>query len=363
MDKELNKEFFKSLKTWIALISKVSFVCDEKTKIEIIVMLINKFIYIQTLAELSIIESQWLKNIWDSFERRWHSKNKFTVLKKFFEQIENQFHEYYDENAFKRNILDYVDKTKDNIATFYENLQLVLGFDSSQNSFNKFRGIMQYNYQYINEDIFGKAYESCLAEIRHDKGVYYTPSYIVEFIVENTVGEVFNQLLAAIELQLKKENFEEVKRLTQKFVSIKVLDPSCGSGSFLIKTFHEIQKKYSFLNQLIRKFEEDYYRCQGEGEIRINQIKKILGTENEHELLRIFVRHIFGTDLDKMALNIAKFNVWLEIIKLLPFQIRFKNFQEKVNGILPALEMNFVHGNAIVGLPDTHVIEFFKQKN
>ncbi|MFX1518520.1 MAG: Eco57I restriction-modification methylase domain-containing protein [Promethearchaeota archaeon] len=368
MNKELNHKFFKNLKAWITLISNIDFNSDERTKMELIVFLINKLIYIQTLAELGIIESLWLKNRWKFFERRWHSKNKFTVLNKFFEQIEHLFHEYYDANAFKRNILDYVDEKEDNIATFYKNLQLVLGLNNTQNSSNTFRGIMQYNYQYMSEDIFGRVYESCLAKIRHDKGIYYTPAYIVEFIVENTVGEMFDKLLAEIKLQLKKENFEEVKRLTQKFMSIKVLDPSCGSGSFLIKAFHVIQKKYSLLNQLIKKVDEDYYRRQAthhkQGEVKINWVKKVLGTENKHELiLKIFVRHIFGTDLDKTALNIAKFNFWLEIIKLAPFQFRFNQLRKNVNDILPAFEMNFVHGNAIVGLPDTHVIEFFKQKN
>ena len=56
-------------------------------------------------------------------------------------------------------------------------------------------------------------------EIKKAGGVYYTPTYIVEYIVKNTVGKL-----------LQNKNPKQVTKL-------KILDPACGSGSFLINAY------------------------------------------------------------------------------------------------------------------------------
>ena len=58
---ELNKEFFKDLKKWVGELSKVQFEGDEKTKLELIITLINKFIFIQTLDDHGVIKFNWIK--------------------------------------------------------------------------------------------------------------------------------------------------------------------------------------------------------------------------------------------------------------------------------------------------------------
>ena len=106
-----------------------------------------------------------------------------------------------------------------------------------------FRGIMQYNFRYIDEDILGKAYETYLAGVRHDEGIYYTPKFVTQYIVENTVGEKLDEIAMKIKGCLEKENFEEVIRLLADFTSVRVLDPACGSGSFLIKAVRKLWAK------------------------------------------------------------------------------------------------------------------------
>ncbi|MFX1465459.1 MAG: Eco57I restriction-modification methylase domain-containing protein [Promethearchaeota archaeon] len=372
MYNELNKDVFKNLKAWIRVISKVTFITDEKTKTEFVVFLITKLISIQTLADFEIIDPQWLKNSWDSFNMKLYSHGKLTVLKKFFEQIDILFKEFFHRDLFELNLLEYIDENEDNITIFYQNLQLVLGLNDSQNSSNKFKGITQYNYQNINENILGKIYEKCLTEIRHDKGIYYTPSYIAEFIVENTVGEIFDQYLTEIEFQINEENFDEIKRLVHKFVSIKVLDPSCGSGTFLIEAFRVIKKKYGKLNRLISKLERRYYSNRGnehnpdEVETKISQtyaVRNIFGPQDEHKLIfSIPLRHLFGIELDKNALNLTEIGLLLEIIKLVSSQFGFEKILREGEHHYFFGKTNLIHGNTVVGLPDEYIIEHLKQK-
>ncbi len=93
-----------------------------------------------------------------------------------------------------------------------------------------------YQFSVMPVEIMGQVYEQFLGkvinvtpnhrvvieekpEVRKAGGVYYTPSYIVDYIVENTVGKL-----------LKGKTPRQVSKL-------KVLDPACGSGSFLIGAY------------------------------------------------------------------------------------------------------------------------------
>src|SRR3989344_3052335 len=96
------------------------------------------------------------------------------------------------------------------------------------------KGRVPYNFASTEENILGKAYEQFIGHIqtgkkrfkekedigkRKKEGIYYTPKYIVDYIVNNSVREY-----------IKDKTFEEIN-------TIKILDPACGSGSFLLNAF------------------------------------------------------------------------------------------------------------------------------
>jgi type I restriction-modification system DNA methylase subunit len=60
--------------------------------------------------------------------------------------------------------------------------------------------------------------------VRKAGGVYYTPQYIVEYIVENTIGKLIDG------------------KTPEQVADIKIVDPACGSGSFLIGAYDYLQK-------------------------------------------------------------------------------------------------------------------------
>jgi hypothetical protein len=117
-----------------------------------------------------------------------------------------------------------------------------------------------YKFSVLGVDILGHVYEQFLGkvirlteghrakveekpEVRKAGGVYYTPTYIVEYIVKNTVGKIVGAGLSARLLSLPKEQgtHREVPlqhKLTPKQISkIRILDPACGSGSFLLGAY------------------------------------------------------------------------------------------------------------------------------
>ena len=154
---KLDKRFFESLKIWVGKLSEVKFDLDEQTKIENIIHLLNKFIFIQTLDDFFVIDARWIKTNWDEMERKWKAKGKYQVLKKYFDEIDNWFYEYYDTELFRGNILEHVKMDETNIEKLYNSLQIVLGVTGWQTTFRGIAGVMQYNFRFIDEDIFGKA--------------------------------------------------------------------------------------------------------------------------------------------------------------------------------------------------------------
>jgi len=369
---ELDKWFLQSLKTWVNKLSEIEFLVDDKRKLELIIGLINKFIFVQTLDDYGVIEFNWIRKRWNYHEQMWQRKGKLMVLQKFFGELDSWFYLYYDTELFRENILQYIKKNDRNIEGLYRNLQLVLGLTYLQMPFGALKGIMQYNFRYIDEDVLGKAYETFLAGIRHDEGVYYTPKYITQYIAENTVGRVFDELLGQVKEKLGGEDFEQAKRLVKRFTSVSVLDPACGSGSFLIKAIRLISECYGMLNQLIDDSERELIRKNAghmgsldpprEVKVKFEQIaeiRKIAGPKTGRELIsRILVRHIHGNDLDMMALEVAKVNIWLEAIKLSPKEFRYDRLPAETNYILPILGMNLCNGDSVFGLPEDATVDF-----
>jgi Alw26I/Eco31I/Esp3I family type II restriction m6 adenine DNA methyltransferase len=370
---ELDKWFLQSLKTWVSKLSEIEFIVDDKRKLELIIGLVNKFIFVQTLDDYGVIEFNWIRKRWNYQEQMWQRKGKLMVLEKFLDEVDNWFYQYYDTELFREKVLQNVKKDAENIGTLYRNLQLILGLTYLQLPFGALKGIMQYNFRYIDEDVLGKAYETFLGEVRKEEGVYYTPKYITQYIAENTVGKAFDELLAKIKRELENGNFEGLKDLVSRFTSIRVLDPACGSGSFLIKAIRIVVSKYRELNRIIENCIKKYSNYKGSLDLPqedrsklelLSEIREIIGPENTRELIaRILIRHIHGVDLDRRALEVAKVNLWLEAIKLAPREFRYDKLPRDTNYILPNLEMNLCNGNSLIGLLNEETISFLMDEN
>ncbi len=147
-----------------------------------------------------------------------------------------------------------------------------------------------YNFDWIDADILGQVYEQYLGKIlqqkksgisslkggqahKKEQGIYYTPTYIVDYIVKNTIGEF---------LKNKKADVEK----------LRVLDPACGSGSFLIKAFDRILDGYKNKHDINQKKLD----VQGAYSTKTDILK----------------RNIFGVDLDNKAVEITKLNLLLK---------------------------------------------------
>lgn len=159
-------------------------------------------------------------------------------------------------------------------------------------------------------------------EVRKAGGVYYTPEYIVDYIVANTVGEA-----------IKGKTPDEI-------VNIKILDPACGSGSFLLGAYKYLlnyHKEY-FLKNKTKKYMGSRYEIIDESGNLALWVRK-----------QILINNIFGVDIDSNAVEVAKLSLLLK-----SFEDSF-NVNEYGQGsllnekILPSLDNNIKCGNSLIG--------------
>lgn len=202
-----------------------------------------------------------------------------------------------------------------------------------------------YVFSVISVDILGSVYERFLGkvirltaghqakvedkpEVKKAGGVYYTPAYIVEYIVKNTVGQLVDDKTPA-----------EISKL-------RIIDPACGSGSFLIGAYQYLLNHHItwYMENTPEKFAKGknpaVYHGQGGWRLTTYEKKKIL------------LNNVYGVDIDRQAVEVTKLSLLLKVLEDENGETIGKAsiglLRERV---LPNLEDNIKCGNSLIG-PD-----------
>ena len=198
-----------------------------------------------------------------------------------------------------------------------------------------------YEFSVLPADILGQVYEQFLGkvirltaghraeiedkpEVKKAGGVYYTPTYIVEYIVKQTLGKILED------------------KTPRQAAKLKILDPACGSGSFLISAYQYLLDWHRdwYIKDGPQKHTKELHQVHG-GDWRL------ITTERK----RILLNNIYGIDIDPQAVEVTKLSLLLKVLEGETEQTIFaqmKLFQERA---LPDLENNIKCGNSLIG-PD-----------
>ena len=151
-----------------------------------------------------------------------------------------------------------------------------------------YEGLLEYHLEKIAEEDRQDGWSIDLLNSkgeRHATGSYYTPDYIVKYIVDQTLGPV---------LRAEVEQAASDKAKVEAVLAVKVLDPSMGSGHFLVEATEYIARFLVELNA------------------------QPPGTTKEAELAywkrRVVQTCIYGVDLNFLAVELAKLSLWLSTV-------------------------------------------------
>lgn len=170
----------------------------------------------------------------------------------------------------------------------------------------------------IDPEMLGQIFENLL-EDNKDKGAYYTPKEIVRYMCKESLisylqndfprqyREAIRQFVATYDLSaLPNEIVEEVDR---RLINIKICDPAIGSGAFPMGLLKEL------------------FFCRG----------AIENFDNSVEIKRhIIQENIYGVDLEKGAVDIARLRFWLTLV-----------VDEASPEVLPNLDYKIMQGNSL----------------
>ena len=231
--------------------------------------------------------------------------------------------------------------------------------------FEEMKKISEYDFDSeLNENILGHIFEQSISDIedlkkelngekfdkkkgkRKKDGIFYTPKYITKYIVENSIknwlddkrkelGEDKLPELTEKDFEIEYTRKKSEKRTYEKRIysenlkkhiefwtkyreavkNIKIVDPACGSGAFLITAFEYLLNYNNYLNDKI-------FDLTG---------TKDLFSDTTREILQ---NNIFGVDLNKESVEITKLSLWLKTANK--------------NKTLATLENNIKCGNSLI---------------
>ena len=201
-----------------------------------------------------------------------------------------------------------------------------------------------YQFSVLPADILGQVYEQFLGtvirltdghhavpelkpEVRKAGGVYYTPTYIVDYIVQQTVGKLVEG------------------KTPKQAEKIRILDPACGSGSFLIGAYQFLldwHLQFYLANSPVK-----WAKGSKPALVQAGKSWKLTIAERK----RILLANIYGVDIDTQAVEVTKLSLLLKVLEGetgQTLQTIFRLFQERA---LPDLGDNIKCGNSLIG-PD-----------
>ncbi|MGH7991443.1 MAG: Eco57I restriction-modification methylase domain-containing protein, partial [Limisphaerales bacterium] len=241
------------------------------------------------------------------------------------------------------------------------------GFDSGQGELLAFRHLYSYDFSLMSSDVMGAVYEKFLAhklsqnggriviedtdELRKQEGNYYTPRYIVDYIVAHTLGEKIKPVLAEAKALLGYKNFKGAFEKIHELSQIKVLDPAMGSGSFLLGAFDTLVAAYENYNAECEKQKRNGGNDRDSGDALFDApVAKPRPVERLGSI--VVSENLFGVDLDAQAVEVAKLNLWIRLMAAEKDSLRMKlhdpNKGKEPRNLLPALNANFKRGNSLI---------------
>ena len=186
---------------------------------------------------------------------------------------------------------------------------------------------------------------------RKNFGIYYTPPYITDYICRNSIIPYLSKsgkATDANQLVLEYAKSNEINILEKKFKMIKILDPACGSGAFLVKAVDILLEIHS----LIQKFKEWKKISTSDNKKKpVKKLESFFAQTEENIIIReIIENNIYGVDINHVSVKIAKLSMFFKLAS-----------NERK---LPNLSKNIIEGNTLLTLKtddDQEPLDWAKQ--
>lgn len=180
----------------------------------------------------------------------------------------------YDPKAKRNRVIDYRHLGAEELGSIYESLlELVPKYDPADRSF-----------QLI--ELAGNE--------RKTTGSYYTPTSLIDCLLDSALDPVLDRLNGQVGIGAYKSGMTPEQTLETMLLNIKVCDPACGSGHFLVAAARRIAKRLAAVRE-------------GNPEPTLDAVRTAMRD--------VVAKCVYGVDLNPMAVELAKVSLWLEALE------------------------------------------------
>jgi type I restriction-modification system DNA methylase subunit len=332
----VDKEILEDMKRWRELLAKNIYknhpeMAEEELK-ENVQRILDRIIFIRSCEDRGLTHSETLQEM--VFQRRDDIGTAFMpTLKALFRRYDRDFDsELFDEHSCEDLAIDFSVLKEIVLETYDPYLFDVIGVEVLGNIYEQYLGFVprltEKRVKYEQKQ-----------EVRKAGGIFYTPEYIVDYIVKNTVGRFISE------------------RRPKEIQDIRILDPACGSGSFLIRAYNELEAHYQDLKKeawekrqktlaKVHEYQTQFSFDEGSTEAR--------GNLNVFDKRKIVLSHLFGVDLDEQAVEVTRLSLMLKMLEgehgIIPGR-----------AVLPTLDHNIKCGNSLISGDVLRLQSFFKE--
>jgi type I restriction-modification system DNA methylase subunit len=314
----VGQQLFSDLVSWRGILANYLSKYNKKYPAylidEAVQRILDRLIFIRTCEDRGIEQSTLRPLL-----REWKNGARKDLIQEL-RHTWNDFDQGYDSRLFLPHLADELECE----PTPFE--QIISELYSTKD------GSIQYNFNAIGADVLGGIYEQYLEHLikkkgkevevipgrgkRKAQGIYYTPKFVVRYIVENTLGPA-----------LKGKPLSEARK-------IRILDPACGSGSFLVEAMDYLEKYWQQQKWVPQqKAGEDAQQTDF-----FDYMTKI----------QFLTENIHGVDLDAQAVEIAQLNL---LLKALSQRERLPNLVNRIH-----------EGNSLISGTEDELKRYFGNK-
>ena len=313
--------------------------------------LLDRFLFIFFAEDRNLVPANSISKIiskWEGDVAFGESRSLYSIFKQYFFVLnvgrpakgEHESIFAYNGGLFSEDeVLDKIE-VDDNILLKHTKNLSRYDFESDV-SVNILGHIFEHSLSEIEEiqnEIIGVETDKTSTKRKKD-GVFYTPSYITKYIVENTVGKLCQKKKE--ELEINEEVYTQHKARSQKridnlntyrewLLQLTICDPACGSGAFLIQALNFLIEEHKYIDEL----NAGYHGAS----ISFSNITS-----------SILENNLYGVDINEESVEIAKLSLWLRTA-------------EKGRK-LTSLNQNLKCGNSLIDDPEIAEGKSFNWKN
>ena len=247
------ERFLACHRRWVETLADVEVVTGpecggEVETLEAVVTLLDAFVFVQTLDGCDVLEDRWLQSTWDDCADRRDEAGPEQVLESFLAAVDDLCRQYgvgfFGTDDPLAAIVDR--ETGPTPGTVRDRLARVLGLDDRRVA-SDCRGLTEVDYRTIDEDVFGRTHETYLAARREERGIHYTPGYLSRHVVERTVGREIGDHVDEVRTAVREGDWAAARTAVDRLTDVRILDPACGAGAFLVAAFHRVRDAYDEL--------------------------------------------------------------------------------------------------------------------